>query len=129
MAFEGNQILVPGLKAASDYTAVGNQYKFVYLSAINTVALCTNITQHVIGVLQNRPNTGEVADVCCFGFTKVQGDADLAVGDYVSTSTDGQAQSAVNTQFPVGQVVEDNAAAGGYATIFIACAGATVHAA
>lgn len=126
MAFEGSQILVPGLKAAGDYTAVGNQYKFVYLSAINVVTICSGATQHAVGVLQNRPNTGETADVCIFGFTKVQGDADLAVGDYVSPSADGQAQAAVSTQFPVGQVVEDNAAAGGYATIFVNCAGATV---
>jgi hypothetical protein len=126
MAFEGNQILVPGLKAAADYTAVGNQYKFVYLSAINVVTLCTAVTQHAIGVLQNRPDTGETADVCCLGFTKVQGDADLAVGDFVGPSTDGQAQVAVATQFPCGQVIEDNAVAGGYATIFVNCAGATV---
>lgn len=93
------------------------------------VTITSGATQHAVGVLQNRPNLGENADVCIFGFTKVQGDVDLAVGDYVSPSADGQAQVAANTNFPCGQVIEDNAAAGGYATIFVNCAGATVHAA
>lgn len=126
MAWEGNQVLVPGLKAGADYSAAANQFKAVKLSAVNTVVLCTAITDHVIGVLQNRPKNGEVADVCCFGFSKIQGDADLGVGNFIGTSTDAQAQVAVATQFPFGQVVEDNAAAGGYATAFVNCAGATV---
>lgn len=126
MAFQGSQVCIPGLKAGADLSAVGNQYKFVKLSAVNTVVLCTAVTDKVIGVLQNRPASGEGADVCAIGITKLQGDADLSVGVYVGPSTDSQAQAAVATQFPCGQIIEDNAAAGGYCTALVNCAGATV---
>lgn len=127
MAYEvGGQIKVPGVVAAADYSAASNQYRAVYLSAKGVVTLCTAITDKVIGILQNRPAAGETADVVCFGFTKWRGNADLSVGTYVSTSTDGEAQTAVSTQFPCGHVVEDNAAAGGLATVFVNCAGSTV---
>lgn len=127
MAFEGQQILIPGVVAAANYTAVGNQYLLVYLSAKGVVTVCSgDITQHAVGVLQNRPNTGETADVCIFGLTKIQGDTNLAVGNYIAPSLDGQAQVAVTSQYPCGQVVEDNTTGDGYATAFICCAGATV---
>lgn len=126
MAWDGSKVFVPGVVAAADYSAAANQYKAVKLTAKGEVTLCTAITDKVIGILQNRPAAGETAEVVCFGFTKWRGNADLSVGTYVSTSTDGEAQAAVSTQFPCGHVVEDNAAAGGYATVFVNCAGATV---
>jgi hypothetical protein len=126
MAFQSQQTLIPGLKAGADLSAADKQYKFVKLSAKGTVVLCTAITDKVVGVLQNRPASGEGADVCAIGLTKLQGDADLAVGVYVGPSTDSQAQVAVATQFPCGQIIEDNGAAGGYCTALVNCAGATV---
>lgn len=126
MAWQGFQVCIPGLKAGADLSAVGNQYKFVKLSAINTVVLCNGVTDVPIGVLQNRPASGEGADVCAIGITKVQGDADLSVGNLIGTSADGQAAAYAagtdTTKYIAGQVVEDNAAAGGYAVALINCA-------
>lgn len=124
MAFEGDQILIPGLKSGADLTAVGNQFKFVKLTAAKTIGLCAATTDKPIGVLQNRPNTGEAAKVCSIGVTKVQGDADLAYGNSIGTSADGQAAAYTasdTTKYIVGEVIEDNAAAGGYATANICC--------
>lgn len=126
MAWQGFQVCIPGLKAGADLSAVGNQYKFVKLSAINTVVLCNGATDVPIGVLQNRPASGEGADVCAIGVTKVQGDADLSVGNQIGTSADGQADAKTpgtdTTEYVVGVVLEDNAAAGGYAVALINCA-------
>src|SRR3954468_8130891 len=67
------------------------QFYFLKLTANNTVDVCAAVTDLPIGVLQNKPNTGEVAEVTLAGITKVSGDADLAAGDSIGTSVDGQA--------------------------------------
>ena len=124
MAYE-----IPVLKvtftAAADLSAAANQYKFVKLTASNTVNVCDGATDKPIGVLQNTPASGGAADVMIIGISKVQGDADLSVGNLVGTSADGQADAKTpgtdTTEYVVGQVIEDNAAAGGYATVAINC--------
>jgi len=114
-------IKAPALVAAGDLST--KQYYFVKLSAANTVTVCTGATDKPYGVLQNTPDAaGEPAEVCVFGFTKVSGDANLAYNDSVGTSADGQAATYTvsdTTKYIVGVVQEDNAAAGGLATIFL----------
>lgn len=126
MAYEGQQIHIPGLVAGADYSAAANQYKFVKLSANKTVVLCTGVTDKPVGVLQNRPLSGGAAVVCAVGVTKVRGDADLGFGDLIGTAADGEAAAYAagtdTTKYIVGQVIEDNGAAGGYATAVVNCA-------
>jgi hypothetical protein len=126
MAYEGPQICIPGLVAGADLSAAGSQYKFVKISAAKTVVLCNGATDVPCGVLQNRPASGAAATVCAIGVTKVQGDADLAAGNLIGTSADGQADAKTagtdTTEYVVGIVIEDNTAAGGYATAIINCA-------
>lgn len=125
MAYEGWQYRPEGIIAGADLSAAANQYKFVKLSAARTVVLCAAVTDKPFGVLQNTPGNGEEATVCCIGTTKVQGDADLAVGNSIGTSADGQAAAytaADTTKYIVGQVVLDNSAVAGLATAVIDCA-------
>ena len=126
MAYEGPQICIPGLSAGADLSAAANQYKFVKLSAAKTVVLCAAATDKPIGVLQNRPKSGETAQVCCIGVTKLQGDADLAFGNLVGTSGDGQADAKTpgtdTTEYVAGTIIEDNTAAGELCTAVINCA-------
>lgn len=120
MAYEANMIV-------RSFVAGGNlassQYKAVKLSADNTVVICDGATDKAIGVLQNKPASGATAEVCIFGVTKWQGDADLAAGDYVGTSADGQADAktpaGAGTEWYIGVVLQGNSAAGGLATVFI----------
>lgn len=126
MAWEKNQQCVT-LIAGASLTAA--QYKFVKLSAANTVVVCDGATDRPIGVLQNAPASGGAAEVCYSGITKVQGDADLAYGAQIGTSADGQAAAYTvsdTTKYIIGTVIEDNAAAGGYAVAVISCANARV---
>lgn len=126
MAYEGPQILIPGLVAGADLSAATNQFRFVELTAARTVNVCGAITDRPIGVLQNRPSAGEAAVVCAVGVTKLQGDANLAVGDLVGTSADGQAAAVTpgtsTTVYIAGQIIEDNGAAGGLCTAIVNCA-------
>lgn len=120
---------IPGLSktfiAGGDLSAAANQYKFVKLSANNTVVVCTGVTDKPVGVLQNTPASGGAAEVMLFGVSKVQGDADLAYGDLIGTSADGQAAAYVagtdTTKYVVGTVLNDNGAAGGLITAAINC--------
>ena len=124
MAYEGWQFCPPGIKAGADLSS--SQYLFVKLSAVNTVIACAATTDIPFGVLQNAPVSGAAAVVCVIGLTKVQGDVNLAFGDVITTSADGQAAVAVagtdTTRYAVGQVVLDNSAAAGLATVVVNCA-------
>ena len=125
MAFE-IPVLVDGTrKAGADLSAATNQYKFVKLDSSGDVILCAAATDIPYGVLQDKPKSGDTATVMLVGISKVQGDADLAKGDLIGTSADGQADAKVpgtdTTNYVVGQVIVDNAAAGGLATCTINC--------
>lgn len=122
MAFEGPQHKIPGLVAGGNLTA--KQYHFVKISADNTVVICAGVTDKPIGVLQNTPASGQAAEVCSAGTTKIVGDADLTAGDSIGTSADGQAAAytvADTTKYIVGQVVAANTTAGGIITADIDC--------
>lgn len=122
MAFEGPQHKIPGLVAGGDLST--KQYHFVKISADNTVVICAATTDKPIGVLQNKPTSGQAAEVCSAGVTKIVGDADLAAGDSIGTSSDGQAAAYTvsdTTKYIVGQVVLSNTAAGGIITADIDC--------
>src|SRR3990172_3244531 len=105
-----------------------NQYKFVKLNSSGQVVVIAADTDNPIGIQQDVPNstaTGSSVQIMFEGISKVQGDADLAKGAYVGTSADGQAIALVHgtdtTKYIIGQVIDDNTAAGGFATIVFDC--------
>ena len=113
------------LPAAADLSA--HQYKFVKLNSSGQVAAIAAATDIPLGVLQDKPNAaGAAAEVAVIGVTKLQGDADLVRGNLIGTSADGQADAKTpgtdTTEYVVGQVLEDNSAAGGLITALINCA-------
>jgi len=124
MAFEGPQIKIPGLTASADLSA--KQYYFVKMSGEKTVTVCAGATDIPCGVLQNKPTSGQAAEVCAIGVSKVSGDADLDAGHLIGTSGDGQADRKIagtdTTEYVVGQVMLGNGAAGGLITALINCA-------
>lgn len=125
MAYEGQQIKIPGLKAGADLST--KQYYFVKLNADNQVIVCAAATDVPIGVLQNKPDaSGKAAEVCAIGVTKVNSDAALTAGNLIGPAADGQADAKTagtdTTEYVCGQVVVGSAAAGGFATAVINCA-------
>lgn len=124
MAYEGPQIKIPGLVAGGDLSA--KQYHYVKMSADNTVVICAALTDVPVGVLQNAPASGQAAEVCAIGVTKIVGDADLDAGAAIGTSADGQADARTigtdTTHYVNGIVILGNGGAGGMITAVINCA-------
>jgi hypothetical protein len=106
----------------------GSQYRFVKLAANKTVVVCTALTDKPIGVLQNKPTSGQAAEVVMSGATKLVAGADLALGALVGTAADGRAAAKTPgtdvTHYIVGNVLEENTAAGGIVTAQINCVSA-----
>lgn len=76
------------LEAGSDLSSA--QYKMVKLSAGKAV-LCAALTDAPIGVLQNKPGSGEAATVAVSGASKMLAGATIASGDAVGTDASGTA--------------------------------------
>lgn len=124
MAFEAQQPLVDGTrKAGADLRT--KQYYFVKLDSSGDAVVCAAATDVPYGVLQNTPNTGEAADICIIGITKVSADAALAINDIIGTSGDGQADAKAwgtdKTEYGVGRVILAADNAGELATAVINC--------
>jgi hypothetical protein len=124
MAYEGQQPLKLGeFTAAADLS--GKQYYFVKLASATTVDVCSAVTDIPIGVLQNKPTSGQAAEVVTIGQTKISADANLGQGDLIATSSDGQAQTFTagtdTTAYCVGRVITDPAAAGEIHTAIVNC--------
>jgi hypothetical protein len=94
MAWEEGQGLDTdlSLKAAADLRT--NQYNFVKLDANGNVVLASAAGEKVLGVLQNKPNTGETAVVRVIGVSKVVASAAIAAGDYIATTAAGLGKTA-----------------------------------
>ena len=117
-------VLCVSFEAGEDLSA--KQYYFVEINTTSGKAeVCDAATDLPIGVLQNAPESGEEATVMVMGVSKVSGDADLAIGDLIGTSGDGQADAKTvgtdTTEYVVGRVIGENTAAGGLVTAYINC--------
>jgi carbamoylphosphate synthase large subunit len=90
-----------------------SQYKFVKMSADNTVVLCSAATDKPIGVLQNDPKSGQEAEILISGGTKVNAGATLTAGSVIGTSATGTAVALTvgtdTTKYVVGTVVAGGA--------------------
>lgn len=125
MAWEVDGVVkLVGHTAGADLSS--KQYHLVKLAANKTVAVCAAVTDVPIGVLQNTPAAGQAAEVTIIGISKVVADANLATTDLIGTSADGQAAKKTpgtdTTNYVIGQVLEENTAAGGLITAVINCA-------
>lgn len=107
------------------------QYIFVKMSADNTVVPCAATTDIPIGVCQAPvAATGDPVDVVVVGETLLQASASVTAGGIIATDADGQAQTAVATQYPVGRAINVAGAttAGTLITAVVNCASPTVKA-
>lgn len=112
--------------AGGDLSA--KQYHFVKLNTSGQVVICAAATDKPVGILQNAPASGGVAEVMLAGISKVSADADLAIGDQIGTSGDGQADAKTpgtdTTEYVVGEVLTANTAAAGIVSVAFNCMGA-----
>lgn len=105
----------PGFKIGTLFAGADlrtHQFKFVKLNASGQVILCSVAGEKTIGVLQNKPNTGEVADIMPLGQSKLHCGAAVAAGAQIMTDASGRAITAATTGSTIqGWAFEAGAAA------------------
>lgn len=124
MAYKASQPLKITLTASADLSA--KQFYFVKVSGSGTVDVCSGATDKPVGVLQNKPTSGQAAEIVVIGVTKVSSDAALTAGNLIGTSGDGQADAKTpgtdTTEYIVGQMLTTTGAAGVIGTALVNCA-------
>lgn len=108
-------IEIPGqmitLPAAVDLS--GRQFTFVTVSSTGGAATPT-AGASVIGVLQNKPTSGQAATVMINGVSKVTSAAStIAVGDVIATTTAGQPAALTSGDYAVGRIVSGSSGGAG----------------
>lgn len=121
MAYE-----IPGmtitLKAGTSLAS--DQYKFVKLSADNTVVLCSATTDVPIGILQNTPGSLDAASVMVSGVSKLIGAGSVPFNSLVGTDASGlgvaiTSGSGGTVAYPVCRTLAGNTAANGILTVLL----------
>jgi len=96
MAYELTGIDISFL-AAEDLSSM--QYRFIHLASDTTVDMVDSATEYPAGILQNAPESGEVAVVRVTGVSKLVMNDAVAVGaklkcEYVGASDNGKGDAA-----------------------------------
>ena len=108
MGYNSKPVLTESFVSTNDLRL--KQYYGVKLSADRTVILPTADTDVPVGILQNKPNAGEVAQVMVIGRTPVVGGEALAAGGLIRIESGGKARlfepGTDVTCYEVGQTVE-----------------------
>lgn len=130
MAWEGPQVR-QSFQAAGDLRT--NQYRFIKSNGTkDQVVIAAAITDAIIGVVQNNPNTDQEATVCLEGDTKVVAGAAITVNAVLGTDAQGRAVPVVigvdETQFALGRALSAAGAAGEIITAHVNCPNAALAA-
>jgi hypothetical protein len=123
MSFQGHQTCISRPAGADLRTA---QYKAVKINSSGQAVLAA-AGDFAIGILQNKPNTGEAATIQIHGISKASADAAITAGVRVTPSADGQlVTSTVATDNTIGVALEGAGAAGVIFPLLLLQAGASV---
>lgn len=103
--------------AAADLSA--NQFYCVKITAARAVNLASTGGEAIYGVLQNKPTSGQAADVGIQGITKAAAGAAFAAAAYLMTDSTGRLITATSTNHRVAQALEAAGGAGVIATVVL----------
>lgn len=125
MAYKGSQPFKITLEAGADLST--KQYYFVKVdSATGKAVVCDAVTDRPVGVLQNKPTSGQAAEIVVVGLTKISSNAGLTAGNLIGTSIDGQADAKTpgtdTTEYVVGQVLTTTGGADVIGSAIVNCA-------
>ena len=124
MAIEAEQAFTIGhLVASADLSS--SQYRFVKLSGAGTVTVCSAVTDKPIGVLQNKPKSGQPATICVIGVSKLVTGIAVTANALVGTDTAGKAAPYVvgtdTTKYIAGTALSASGADGVVISAMIDC--------
>lgn len=92
MATYATYLDIPGFVAVASLAS--NQYYIVQLaSTAGQVKLATSGTSKIVGVVQNDPIAGGVANIAYAGVFKVAAETSVSIGDFVTSSSTGRAKT------------------------------------
>lgn len=114
MAYEVSLHSPPVGPAAADLS--GYQYRFVKLTS-TAVNICTAGTDYSIGILKNKPLSGQACAVESFGTEKCVAGAAVTRGDPIMPDAQGRGITATATNLVHGVALESVGAAGMLFTI------------
>ena len=100
-----HRILDWSRKATADYRT--KQYYALKLAASNYATLCDTQGELSIGVLQNKPNTGEAATVCFLGISNIIAhDTNIVAGSKLTVDANGKVEVAASADEVIGIALE-----------------------
>jgi hypothetical protein len=121
MATGGRYDSIPGLKASA--TLASSQYYVVKAASTagEVIVGATAATDPVLGIVQNDPAAGEVADVAFVGICKAAAEASVTYGSQLTTSTTGRVKTTTTDgDRIVGIALEASSAAGDIISVLLA---------
>ena len=120
MATTGELMRATRLAAAVDMSGAGYQYRFMKISAADTITRTAASSDLSLGVLQNNPKLGEACELAYHGETKVEAGAAVAAGAEIMSDTSGRAVTAATTgNRTMGIALNAAAAAGELITVIL----------
>lgn len=96
-------------EAGEDLT--GQQFRFVKVDTAGKVVRAGN-NELAIGVLQNKPDSGQAASVRCGGISKIVAGGVITAGDRVGSDSQGRAKGGASAAVTLGIALDAAAAAG-----------------
>lgn len=126
MAYQIGPNMVISLEAAEDLST--KQYHFVLIDSDGKAANVSGDTNNPIGVLQNKPTSGQSAEVLIAGVSKLECNAAIATpGDELScnfttsgaNAETGRAQASVAGQHIAGRLLTASGAQGDIVTAIV----------
>jgi hypothetical protein len=118
MAFARHDSMIPGLKAAA--SLITKQFYCMEITAAGTVNLCNAATDVVVGILQNKPVSGEACELPLSGIVKGIAAGVIAVGAWVGTDANGKlVAKTTDKDYVYGQALEAAAADGDIIAVLI----------
>jgi len=117
MAFSENMVTIT-LEAGADLSA--KQYYFVAVDT-NGKAVLTGDDGNPVGVLQNKPTSGQAATVCVYGVTKLYIGTESGLGAGYNVGCDANSAGKVSDtgSFRMGVALQDPTADGDIVSILL----------
>lgn len=106
MAYDAPLFKIPGLVSAADLK--DEQFKFVKLTASETVNVA-GAGEEGIGILQNKPEASQAAEVMHLGVSKLLLAGAVSAGDRIASDANGEGVEAVSTNYALAIALEDGA--------------------
>lgn len=106
------QVIIQNFVAGEDLTSYRYHLVTISGSTARTVVRCSSQGQSAVGVLVNKPGSGEAAAVCMLGITKVMVGGTIYAGDKFTTSVSATAITLASSENNCAGMVLSNVASG-----------------